>query len=93
MLCIFLEILSRNSTKYNSGDIDCYVLPHMCYYIDGEVPADEAPELTSSELSPRSCVNYLQEKAGRLRARLGDLEAAEAELECQRQDFVRQQAA
>jgi hypothetical protein len=37
-------------------------------------------------------VAYLQEKANRLRARQVDLEAAEAELECQRWDFVWQQA-
>jgi hypothetical protein len=38
----------------------------MCYHIDGEVPIEEAPELTPSDLSPCSRVNYLQEKVDRL---------------------------
>ena len=58
-----------NSPEYDSDDINYYALPHMCYYIDGEVPTDEAPELRLSDLSPHSRTNYLQEKANRLRAR------------------------
>jgi hypothetical protein len=30
----------------------------MCYYVNGEVLADEAPELTPLDLSPRSLTNY-----------------------------------
>ena len=42
-----LEILSGNGPEYDSDDIDCYTLPYMCYHIDGEVLAEEAPGLTS----------------------------------------------
>ena len=38
-------------------------------------------------------MTYLQEKVDRLHARQVDLEAVEVELKCQRQDFVRYQAA
>jgi hypothetical protein len=76
----FLEILSGNGPEYDSDDIDCYAPSHMCYYIDSEVPADEAPELTPPDLSPRSRANYIQETVDRLRAQQVDLEAAEAEL-------------
>jgi hypothetical protein len=62
-LCTFLEILLRNGSEYDSDDIYSYALPRMCYYIDGEGLADEAPELTPLDLSFRSHVNYLQEKA------------------------------
>jgi hypothetical protein len=44
----FLKVLSRNSPEYDSDDIDYYTLPRMCYYVNGEVLADEAPELTKS---------------------------------------------
>jgi hypothetical protein len=64
----FLKILSRNSLEYDSDDIDCYTLPRMCYYINGEVLANETPELTPPELSPHSLTNYFQEKVDRLRA-------------------------
>ena len=46
-LCTFLEILSGSDLKYNSDDVDCSAPPCMCYHIDGEVLADEAPELTT----------------------------------------------
>ena len=91
-LCTFLEILSGNGLEYDSDDIDCYAPPRMCYYINGEVPTDEAPKLMPPDLSPRSHTNYLQEKADRLRARQVDLEATEAEIEHQRQDLAWQQA-
>jgi len=54
----FLEILSRNGLEYDSDNIDCYTPPCMCYYIDGEVPTDEAPELMPPDLSPCIHVNY-----------------------------------
>jgi hypothetical protein len=60
----------------------------MCYHINGEVLAEEAPRLTPSDQSPCSCTTYLQEKEDHLRARQVDLEAVEAELECQRQDLA-----
>jgi hypothetical protein len=63
----------------------------MYYHIDNEVQPKEAPGLTPSDQSPRSHAANLQEKVNRLRARQVDLEAAEAELERQRQDFARQQ--
>lgn len=63
----FLEILSRNGPEYDSNSIDCYSLSRECFHIDGEIPADEAPELTSLDLmSPRSHAKYLREKAVRL---------------------------
>ena len=80
----FLEILSGNSLEYDSDDIDCYAPPRMCYHIDGEVPANEAPKVMPPDQSPRSHVNYLQEKAARLQARRVDLEATKAKLERQR---------
>jgi hypothetical protein len=80
----FLEILSGNDLEYDSDDIDCYAPPRMCYHIDGEVLVKEAPGLTPSDPSPRSRAAFLQEKEDRLWARQVDLEAAEAELECQR---------
>ena len=83
-LCTFLDILSRNSLEYDSDNIDCYAPPRMCYHINGE----EAPRLTPLDQSPRSHAAYLQEKRDRLWARQVDLEAAEAELEHQRQDHA-----
>jgi hypothetical protein len=83
-LCTFLKILLGNGPEYDSDDIDYYASPCMCNYIDDEVPADEVPELTPSDLSPCSHVNYLQEKEDHLRAQQVDLEATEEELECQR---------
>jgi hypothetical protein len=56
----------------------------MCYHIDGKVPLEEAPELTSLDQSPHSHAIYLQEKTDHLRALHVDLEAVEAELERQR---------
>jgi hypothetical protein len=88
LLRTFLEILLGNDLEYDSNDIDCYAPSCMCYHINGEVPAEEAPELTPPDLSPRSHVNYLQEKANRLRARQEDLEATEAELRHQKQHFA-----
>ena len=55
----FLEILLGNGPE-------CYALPRMCYHIDGKVPADEVPELTPPDQSPRNHANYLREKAARL---------------------------
>ena len=77
----FLEILSGNGPEYDFDDIDCYTLPRMCYHINSEVPTAKAPKLTPPDLSPRSRMNYLQEKADRLRAEQVDLEATEVELE------------
>jgi hypothetical protein len=59
LLRTFLKILLGNGPEYDSDDIDSYALPRMCYYIDGEVLADEAPELTPPDLSRCSRVNYL----------------------------------
>jgi hypothetical protein len=42
----FLEILLGNGPEYDSDDVDCYALPRLCYHIDDEVLAEEAPELT-----------------------------------------------
>jgi hypothetical protein len=56
----------------------------MCYHIDGKVQPKEEPGSTPSDQSPRSCVAYLQEKADCLCSWQVDLEATEAELECQR---------
>jgi hypothetical protein len=80
----FLEILSGNNLEYDSDDIDCYTPSRMCYHTDGELLLEEVPGLMPPDQSPRSRAIYLQEKADRLRARQVDLEAAEAELECQR---------
>ena len=52
----------------------------MCFHVDGDDLAEEAPRLMPLDLSPHSCVAYLQEKADRLHAHQVDLEAAEAEL-------------
>jgi hypothetical protein len=68
----FLEILLGNSLENDSDDIDCYAPPYMCYHIDGEVLAEEAPGLTPLDHSPRSRLAYLQEKEERLRARQVD---------------------
>jgi hypothetical protein len=80
----FLEILSGNSPEHDSDNIDCYASPRMCYHIDGEVLAEEAPGLTPLDQSPCSCVAHLQEKEDCLRALQVDLEAAEAEIERQK---------
>ena len=45
----FLEVLTGNALEYDSDGIDCYALPHMCFHIDGEDAAKEAPELTPSD--------------------------------------------
>ena len=45
LLRTFLEILSRDGPEYDSDDIDCYAPPRMCYHIDDEVLAKEAPRL------------------------------------------------
>jgi hypothetical protein len=58
--------LSRNGPEYDSEDIDCYALPHVCYHIDGEDPIEEALELMPLDQSPRSHANYLWEKEARL---------------------------
>jgi hypothetical protein len=84
----FLKILSGNDLEYDSDDIDYHAPPCMCYHTNGEVLLEEeAPKLTPLDQSPRR-VAYLHEKVDHLRARQVDLEAAKAELECQRQDFV-----
>jgi hypothetical protein len=59
LLCTFLEILSGNGLEYDSDDIDYNAPPRMCYHIDGEDLAEEAPELTPPDQSPRSHVAYL----------------------------------
>jgi hypothetical protein len=55
----FLEILLGNGPEYDSDDVDCYALPRLCYHIDDEVLAEEAPELTPLDQSPRSRAAYL----------------------------------
>jgi hypothetical protein len=62
----------------------------MCYHIDGEVLAKEAPGLTPLDQSPRSRAAYLQEKEDCLQARQVDPETTKVELECQRQELARQ---
>jgi hypothetical protein len=42
----FLKILLGNGLEYDFNDIDFYASPHMCYHINGEVLAKEAPGLT-----------------------------------------------
>jgi len=59
-LCTFLEVLSGNGLEYDSNDIDCYTLPHMCYHINSEVLTEEAPELTPPDQSAHSHTNYLR---------------------------------
>ena len=44
-LCTFLEIISGNGLEYDSDDINYYAPPRMCYYINDEVPTDEAPNV------------------------------------------------
>ena len=88
----FLEILSRNGPEYDSNDIDCYSLSCECFHIDGEILIDEAPKLTSLDLSPCSHAKYLHEKAMCLQDQQADLEAIKAELEWQREELTRQQA-
>jgi hypothetical protein len=61
-LCTFLEILSRNSSEYDSDDIDYYSVSLKCFHIDGDNPADDAPELMPPDQSPRSRAEYLGEK-------------------------------
>ena len=65
----FLDILSGSDSEYDSDDVGYSAPPLMCYHIDGEVLAEEAPGLTPSDQSPRSHAAYLQEKEDRLRAR------------------------
>ena len=72
-----------NGLEYDSNDIDYDAPPCMCYHVDGDDHAEKAPRLTPPDESPCSRVAYLQEKADRLCARQVDLEAIEAELECQ----------
>jgi hypothetical protein len=84
----FLEILLENSPEYDSDDIDCNASPCMCYHIDDEGLAKEAPGLTPPDQSPRSRLAYLLVKEDLLRARQVDLEAAKAGLEHQRQDLA-----
>ena len=45
-LCTFLEVLSRNRPEYDFNDIDYDAPPCMCYHIDGNDLAEEAPGLT-----------------------------------------------
>ena len=45
----FLEILSGSDSEYHSDDIDYSASPRMCYHIDGEVLAEEAPRLMLSD--------------------------------------------
>jgi hypothetical protein len=42
----FLKILLGNGLEYDFDDIDFCALPHMCYHINSEVLAEEAPGLT-----------------------------------------------
>ena len=65
----FLEILLGNDPEYDSNNIDYCAPSRMCYHIDGEVLADEAPGLMPPDQSPRNHVAYLQEKEDRLWAR------------------------
>jgi hypothetical protein len=62
----FLEFLLQNDSGYDSDDIDYGAPPRMCYQIDGEVLAEEAPRLMPSDQSPRSYTTYLKEKEDRL---------------------------
>ena len=62
----FLKILSSNGSEYDSDDINCYTLPHMCYHINGKVLDEEAPRLTPMDWSPHSHAAYLWEKEDHL---------------------------
>ena len=46
LLRTFLDILSGDGSEYDSNDIDYNTPPRMCYHINGEDAAEEAPELT-----------------------------------------------
>lgn len=65
----------------------------MCFHIDGDHLTEDAPKLMPLDHCPYSSVEYLREKTTHLQARQADLEATEAELKWQRQEFERQQAA
>ena len=68
LLRTFLDILSGDGSEYDSNDIDYNAPPRMCYHIDGEVPANEVPELTPPDQGPHSRANYLWEKVAHLQA-------------------------
>lgn len=88
----FLESLSGEGPKYDSDSISFDASSCMFYHINGENDTDETARLTPPDLSPSPChVAHLLEK-DHLRSWQRDLEAADAELECQRRDFVRQHA-
>jgi len=55
----FLETLSGNGLEYDSNNINHNAPPCMCYHIDGEDPAEEAPELMPPDQSHRSHVAYI----------------------------------
>jgi hypothetical protein len=59
LLRTFIEILSGNGPEYDSDDIDYNAPLRMCYHIDGEDLAEEAPRLTPPDQSPRCRVAYL----------------------------------
>jgi hypothetical protein len=52
----FLETISGNGPEYDSNDIYYDAPACMCYHIDGEDLAEEAPKLTPPDQSPRSRV-------------------------------------
>jgi hypothetical protein len=45
----FLEILLGSDSEYDSDDVDYSAPPCICYHIDGDVIAEEAPKLTPSD--------------------------------------------
>ena len=64
----FLEVLSGNGPEYDSDDVNYDAPPCMCYHIDVDDLAEEAPGITPPNQSPRSHMAYLQEKVDHLRA-------------------------
>lgn len=73
-----------NGSEYDSDDVDYNSSSCECFHIDGDNPADDAPELTPSNQSPCSRAEYLRENSARLQARYVNLEATEAELQQQK---------
>ena len=50
----FLEVLLGNGREYDSDDIDYDDLSCMCYHVDGDDLAEQAPGLTPPDQSPHS---------------------------------------
>ena len=46
LLCAFLEVLLGNRLEYDSNDINYDAPPRLCYHVDSDNLAEEAPGLT-----------------------------------------------